>query len=68
MKHAKASRPEVPCRPAGTPVAGASLFLGAGVAGLYNVATAPDARGQGTATALVLAALGAVMAAYLLFL
>lgn len=23
MKHAKASRPEVPCRPAGTPVAGA---------------------------------------------
>jgi ribosomal protein S18 acetylase RimI-like enzyme len=43
----------------GTPVAGASLCLGAGVAGLYNVATIPEGRDQGTATALVLAALHA---------
>ncbi|MEX2599866.1 MAG: GNAT family N-acetyltransferase [Dehalococcoidia bacterium] len=41
-------------RRAGRMIANTSLFTGAGVAGLYGVATHPDARRQGLATALVL--------------
>ena len=50
-RHFKASRD-------GQHVGNASLFTGAGAAGLYSVGTVPAARRQGIATAIVLRVLG----------
>ena len=43
----------------GQPVANATLYIGAGVGGIYHVDTLPEARGRGFGTAVTLATLNA---------
>lgn len=61
---AEASGPAVPWQlfvglKEGEPVAASRLFCAAGVAGIYHVATLPEARGQGVGTTVTLAAIRA---------